>query len=215
MNKTQNTSKAASNQPEINYTDKTYLAKGKRGIAYTAKLDGKTILIKEKNPTSAVDTLENETRILKLVNTKNIGPTFIARTPTQIIREFVDGPEIIDWIKTATKSQIKKCLIEIIHQCRQMDILGINKLEMTHPHKHILITKGKPVMIDFDRSKMTARPKNITQVLQWITNKELELILSEKGIMLPREILLEHAKHYKQTYSKVIYEHIIKNIENA
>ena len=96
-----------------------------------------------------------------------------------------------------------------------MDILGINKLEMKHPHKHILIVKEKPIMIDFDRSKITQRPKNVTQVLQWITNKELEDILSKKGIMLPREIMLEHAKHYKHTYSKVIYDHIIENIENA
>jgi predicted Ser/Thr protein kinase len=200
---------------KITYTDKTYLAKGKRGIAYTAKCDGKTILIKEKNPDSAVNTLQNEARILQIVNKKNIGPTFIACNDEQLIREFIDGPEVMDWMKTATKPQIKKCLLDIVHQCRDMDLLGVNKLEMTHPHKHILIAKGKPVMIDFDRSKIVERPKNITQVLQWITNKEMEEQLTKKEIMLPREVLLAHAKQYKQTYSKVIYEHIIENIENS
>jgi predicted Ser/Thr protein kinase len=198
----------------------SYLARGKRGIAYTALMNGKTVLLKVVNPDSSVNTINHEAEMLKLVNAKGVGPLFMEVRDGTLIREFVDGPEVLDWIAGAQKPAIKRVLAEVVRQCRLLDELGINKLEMTHPHKHILITKdhaGKdvPVFIDFDRARRVQNPKNVTQVCQWLTNRELSSILAAKGILLQREAILEHAKAYKRGYSRIPYEHILEVINNA
>ena len=207
--------KAPSVDKRLVLRDKTYLAKGKRGIAYTAKLDGKTVLVKERNPESSVDTVAHEATLLQQVNERGIGPLFIALQDGALIREYVDGPEILEWIAGARKAEIKRVLAEIVQQCRALDELGVNKLEMTHPHKHILVRHGAPVFIDFDRARVAARPKNVTQVCQWLTGGELSKVLSDRGIMLPRDAMLAHARSYKQTYGRPAYERILEVIENA
>jgi predicted Ser/Thr protein kinase len=132
-----------------------------------------------------------------------------------LVREFIDGPQIGDWMAGATKRQIKLMLQRIIEQCRALDELGITKQEMTHPHKHILVQTGKPVFIDFDRARFTPKPKNVTQVCQWITGSQLREELEAKGIRLPRDAILAHAKGYKKAYSAVPLRHILELIQNA
>jgi len=53
----------------------------------------------------------------------------------------------------------------------------VNKFEMHHPTKHILIKAGKPsrktvVMIDFERCRWTEKPKNVTQFVQFLLRYE-------------------------------------------
>ena len=131
------------------------------------------------------------------------------------MREFIDGPEILDWIPQAAKPAIVRALLDVVEQCRKLDELSVNKLEMTHPHKHILMRKGKPVFIDFDRSRPAQRPKNVTQVCQWLTGGEMAAALAGKGILIPREAMLAHAKAYKRTYSRPAYERIREVIMHA
>lgn len=195
--------------------EKEYFAKGKRGIVSTALYGGRKVLVKERNPSSAVDTVAHEAAMLQLVNEHGIGPLFIALDDHQLIREFIDGEEILDWIAHARKPQIKEALLEVLAQCRALDLMGINKLEMTHPHKHILISAGRPVFIDFERARRTEKPKNLTQVCQWLTNKQLSQLLEEKGIVVSREAMLAHAKQYKQSYDVLAYERVREAIQHA
>jgi predicted Ser/Thr protein kinase len=194
--------------------EKTYLAKGKRGIVYTAIYRGKTVLLKEKNPASAVDTIEHEAQMLQIANTKGIGPTFISYNGT-LMREFVDGPEIMDWMENATRKQILAALCKVLVQCRALDELGINKLEMTHPQKHILMHENMPVMIDFDRSRKTLTPKNVTQVCQWITGTRMQEALGKKKIHLDKALIIESAREYKKEYNKSSFEKILRAVRSG
>ncbi|HIH24593.1 TPA: hypothetical protein HA251_06170 [Candidatus Woesearchaeota archaeon] len=215
-------------RPRFDITDKTYLARGKRGIAYTAKLGKRTVLVKERNPESVVDTVAHEAQMLALVNTRGVGPLFIAHQDGALIREFVDGEEMESWIPHATAKSIKLALLEVLRQCRAMDLLGVDKLEMTHPHKHVLITHGGPrsdgsrsdshrnvVMIDFDRARRTARPKNVTQVCQWISGGRMRTLIEPKGISIDRAAMLAHAKAYKLHYDAQSYERILAAVRDA
>lgn len=51
-----------------------------------------------------------------------------------------------------------------------MDLAGVNKDEMTHPHRHILVHrdggKWKCTFIDFEKCVLSSRPKNVTQLCQ-------------------------------------------------
>lgn len=194
---------------------KEQFAKGKRGLVSVAYIGKRKVLVKERNPSSAVDTIAHEAEMLKAVNRKAIGPLFIAYRDGALVREFIDGPEFMDWIPGASKARIKRALELILEQCRALDLLGINKQEMTHPRKHVLMRGDEPVFIDFERARKTENPKNVTQVCQWITGGEMSLLLSQKGISIPREAMLAHAKAYKKEHGKPAYERMLETVRDA
>jgi putative serine/threonine protein kinase len=200
-------------------TDKRYLAHGKRGIASIAQLDGKTVLVKEKNPRADVDTVAHEANMLKLVNSGGIGPRYIAHNDAILVREFADGPEINDWIAHAEQGDIRRVLIDILRQCKTLDEMYVNKLEMTHPHKHILIVKDGdcdvPVMIDFDRARHVERPKNVTQACQWITSATMDKQLRARAIVIDRVRVRGLAQTYKNSYDRNVFNEIINEISGT
>lgn len=71
-------------------------------------------------------------------------------------------------------------LLLAARQCFAMDLMGINKDEMTHPHRHILVhavastpdaaetssQTHKCTFIDFEKCVYSSKPKNVTQLCQ-------------------------------------------------
>lgn len=61
-------------------------------------------------------------------------------------------------------------------QCFALDLMGVNKEEMTHPHRHIIVHRSTqqqqgPVrwrctFVDFEKCSSTKKPKNVTQLCQ-------------------------------------------------
>jgi predicted Ser/Thr protein kinase len=180
---------------------KQYLDKGKRGVVYSGLYNGEHVLVKEHNPTSVVNTLSNESFMLQKLNTVGVGPRFIAFDGKQLIREYVAGERIETFLQHATISEAKSLIRECLLQCQAMDIAGINKYEMTHPYKHILVTlqkkKVKVVMIDFERCKETEKPKNVTQFCQYVAR--IAPLLETTGMSLDGEQVKELAMIYKQS----------------
>ncbi len=175
-----------------------YLAKGKRGLVFTGLLRKKKIAIKVKNPESkAQHSIENEARILKMLNKKKIGPKFVAKGKNYLIYYFVSGDYIKDWLPKANKKSIKRILKDVLKQCNTLDKLKINKLEMHHPIKHIIISHS-PVMIDFERAYKTRSPKNVTQFLQFV--RANERLLNQKGFNITKEKILDISKKYSKDH---------------
>lgn len=177
-------------------SNKIFLAKGKRGYVYT---DGK-YAIKERNPnSSAGNTIKNEITFLIKLNKKNIGPklkNWDKKNFSWFKYYYIEGEFILDFISKNKKESIKKILIELMKQCKIMDELGINKFEMNHPHKHVIVDGGLGVwLIDFERARETENPKNVTQTIQFILS--LGNMLKEKGIDINRKKMIELSKKYK------------------
>ena len=178
-----------------------FLAQGKRGKVY---LKG-NIATKKSQPFRVI----NEVYWLKILNKHKIGPKLIAYTEDSFSYNFVKGEEIITWTEKATKLNIIKILKNIINQCEVMDLLKVNKKEMNHPYKHILISNNKPVMIDFERCKITNNPKNVNQFFQFLINSRMSSILKEKGIIINEKEIKELLKEYKKTRSKKVLNKLI------
>jgi len=187
-------------------------ARGKRGLVYKQG----EVCIKGKNPRSAVDTLKNESDYLKLLNTKGIGPKFIKYSDGKLYREFVEGIRISEFFEQETdKQKIVSVIKQVLEQCREMDLLGMNKKELTNPYKDILITtdnksKVKPVMIDFERCHETKKPKNVTQFLQYINRSKPTL--EKKGIIVDKQEMIRLGKEYKEKNDKESFNNIISLI---
>jgi len=205
--------------PSAGISNIKFLARGKRGVIHTGILifRGKRIkvAIKSKLPESRAESrIENEGKWLKLVNKKGIGPQVIKSSKNYVMYKFIEGDFLLDFVSRSdvTKEQILDILKNIFGQLYVLDMLGVNKGEMHHPVKHIIVeeklvrnktVKGDqiefiPMLIDFERCYESHRPKNVTQFCQFFLNGKIRVPLEQKGIFVDKELLLERAKEYKK-----------------
>jgi len=176
----------------------SYLAHGKRGIVYKGFYEGKACAIKVKREEStAINSIVNEQKMLKLVNKKGIGPKLFLGAEDFFVYEFVPGEYLRDWIETAEKKIVISVLRQLLDQCYIMDKLGVSKEEMLRPLKNAIVNEGKVVLIDFERTHKTRESKNVTQFCQY-----LRIIALRKVISINIKTLLQLVRKYKNTYSK-------------
>lgn len=186
---------------------------GKHGKIYTAEYRGKKVAIKTALTQQFETHIQNEAKMLKLVNKKGIGPRFVFSTPQYFVYNFVEGNFILDFLPKANKSVAKKIIKNILLQCRTLDKIKLTKQEMTRPIKHIIVTKSKkPVMIDFERCRHSQRPKNVTQFCQFIISPQVARDIEKKGIRLDRNGIIEACRHYKKLPSEKNFKRIEKLI---
>ena len=194
---------------------KEFFAKGKRGFIYTAKLGNKKIAIKEKNPESkAQSRIEFEAYWLKKLNKHKIGPKFIFFEDDSLAYEFVEGIFIMDFVINSTEKDIRNVLSAVFDQMFILDSLGINKEEMHHPYKHVLITKSKkPVLLDFERANNTEKPSNVTQFSDFLISNNILTTLKKNNININKKHLITAAKTYKKQQNKNNFNKILKLIK--
>ena len=178
-----------------------YLNKGKRGIVYLTRENGRQIVVKKERPGShALRALHNEAFWLQTLNKHKIGPRFIRFDDHGLAMEYIKGILFVDWHQHHQGKDGKRIIKDIFLQCRTLDKLRVNKLEMHSPLKHILIRRGKAILIDFERCKRTLRPKNVTQFCQFLLSL---------GCAADRERLKMLLRMYKQHYDKQTFQKII------
>ncbi len=159
-----------------------YFSHGKRGIVLTGIFNNRKIAVKLKNPDSAaVGMVENEAKILRVVNKNGIGPKFLFSGRGFLAYEFVDGVYLKDYLKNAGVKEKIVVAEKLLEQCRILDSIGIEKGEFSRPLKNAILTgKDKIVLIDFERSRRVANPKNTRQVFQFLV--KLGLLTREEAI---------------------------------
>ena len=204
-----------------------YFTHGKRGNIFTGIIDrskfvkthfAKRNVVKaaikvKRDESKAEGRVRNEARWLKILNKENIGPKLLFYGENYVVYEFVEGEFILDFIKKENnKNAIKKILSDVLEQCFILDKLKVNKEEMHHPLKHIIISKANlPVLIDFERCHNIDKPSNVTQFVEFICRmgKELE----KKGIVVSVKKLRELAKEYKENIGEESLQKIIKDCQ--
>ncbi len=194
-----------------------YFAKGKRGFVFKGEFKNKIVGIKIKNPESkAILRTNNEINFLKILNKKNIGPKLLFSGEDFLVYEFVKGPnigELFSYERLEPKL-IKKTLVETMQQMYEMDKMKINKEEMSHPHKHIIIdNKYEPVLIDFERAHYTIKPSNVTQFSDFLISKHVLTVLKKNNIKINKKKIISLAKKYKGQRNKKNFNKIIQLIK--
>lgn len=195
--------------------DLEFFSKGKRGLIYIGKHDGKKVAVKIKNPSS-----ESPARIIiegqnqKRVNKYGIGPKMISYDENYSMYEFVEGTLFPEFAETASNDDIKKIILDVFNQMRTLDNVKISKEEMTNPYKHIIVTEDmSAVLIDFERSNYEPTPNNVTQFCQYLISGSFGMKLREKGFNIDKEKMMALAKEYKKLYSEEIYKEILAQIK--
>lgn len=176
-----------------------YLTKGHRGLLFTGLYKNKKITIKTKNPDStAIGRIENEANWLKKLNKYKIGPKLLFFDKDYFVYLYIDGDFIIDYFKKSGKNKIGKILKKIFNQMFILDKLKIDKEEMHHPVKHIIVNKNKAYLIDFERTHHAKKPKNITQFCQFLIGGYILEILKSKKIYINKNKVIQLTKIYKK-----------------
>lgn len=183
------------------------LTKGHRGWIFKAYYKGRAVVVKkQREDVAAKDRIKNEIKFLKVLNKHNIGPKIIMAGNDYFVYNFIDGVFIKDLVENEKdKKKIKEVFLKVFKKMYKLDKLKINKEEMHHPKKHVIINeKGKVKLIDFERANKTDKPKNVTQFVQYVAS----FVNSDKK----KEKLRNLAKQYKKDMSLKNYKAIIENI---
>jgi HemK-related putative methylase len=200
---------------KLGITDIEYFAKGCRGLIFTGKQNKTKVTCKIKHYKSkAENRMENEARWLKRLNKENIGPKYITHGKNFVVYKFIEGIFIEDYVYKSKKKEIYEVLKDVFEQCFILDKIKVNKEEMHYPVKNMLISKNKPILIDFERMHSTDKPKNVNQFSQFLISNRFHKLLFDKGFNFAKKELLEAAKEYKKNYSKKEFNKIISIIKN-
>ena len=149
---------------------------------------------------------------LKKLNKHGIGPKFLFFENGELGIEFIEGVLFEDYIVKKSKKDIIKVIKEVFRQMFIMDEIKINKKEMHHPTKHIIIGKNNVTLIDFERSHYTEKPKNVTQFAQYVSKKRIACLLKDKDMNIDHDEIIELSKDYKKNMNKKNLNRIIKAI---
>jgi len=205
-------------------------SRGKRGMIIKGEYNKKHVGVKvKKDSSTALGTIKNEAKFLKILNKKNIGPKLIKNDKDYLMYEFQEGIFIEEFLETKSKKDIIILLKKVFEQMYQLDSMGINKFEMHRPLKHIIIKNNKPVLLDtkkseisriskttlsvvlldFERCRYTEDPKNVSQFCDFLIGKKINKKLSDKNIKINKKKIIYAAKEYKNKPNKKNFKKII------
>jgi release factor glutamine methyltransferase len=186
-------------------------AKGKRGLVYSADYKGKQIVIKMlRNDTKAESAIKREIKNLKLFQKKKLDfvPKLLFHGKNYFAYDYIDGMRIDEFLPLAKKSDILKIILDVMEYMYRLDKLGYTKEEMHNPYKHILIepkTK-KSYLIDFERSKKSEKPKNVTQFSQYLISSNFHKLVKNKDLFFEPDVLVPLCRKYKSNKEEIYKE---------
>ena len=137
-----------------------------------------------------------ELRFLSTLQPFSFVPRLYGSDPSKLEMrmEYIRGTNIGEAIMDISSKE----LMEIMDICRTLDRLGIQKEEMNHPDRHIIIG-SRIVFVDFERGVIRDRPSNLTQFLVY---------LNFRRKIIPRDELISMMKLYKRNFSERAYRQI-------
>ncbi len=83
-----------------------------------------------------------------------------------IFMEYLDGVHLGDYIRGRGLMDVGTVLIRILDAAFKLDLSGVDHLELSRPHKHVLVLKdGRVKFIDFESARTTLNPCNLCRIL--------------------------------------------------
>jgi release factor glutamine methyltransferase len=181
----------------------TYFSRGKRSWVYKGKYCGKDCVVKVKRPDSAVNSPAKEGKVLNVVNKLGLGPKLFAAERDFVVYEYIPGRYVEDVLDTAGKALKRKIFRQLFEQAFTLDSAGLAKEEMLRPLKNAILTpKGKIVLIDFERTHMVKKQRNVTQLCSFAAKQRIA----------PFKDIKHWAKHYKHSPTKGNFKALLKGI---
>lgn len=148
------------------------LGKGYVGIVVLAKKNSKNVALKMRRTDSPRKRMKEEANLLQIVNQVKVGPKYYSSSKNFLVMEFLDGRKIYDWIDNLkgknNTSRLKKVLKKVLIDCYNLDTIGLDHGELSTLSKHVIISKNRVSLIDFESSSTNRQVSNVTSATQGI-----------------------------------------------
>jgi len=191
------------------------LGKGYVGVVVLAKKGNKQVALKIRRTDSQRNEMKNESVLLKLVNSVNVGPKMFVASKNFLVMEFLEGIKISEWVNElkgkGSAKKLKSTIRKILEDCYILDQMGFDHGELSNISKHVIVGKTKSTLIDFESSSTKRRPSNVTSATQAIfigsgIAKKTQKIYKNP----PKEKIIEILKQYKQEKTQESFEKLLK-----
>lgn len=194
------------------------LGKGYVGVVVLAKKGTKNIAVKIRRLDSQRKEMRNEAKLLKTVNSVNVGPKLYDVSKNFIVMEFLEGEKISNWIKNLNgKGSVKKLkftIRKILEDCYRLDQIGFDHGELSSISKHVIVGKSKSTLIDFESSSTKRRVSNVTSATQAIfigsgISKKVQRIYNVPS----KEKIIVNLRKYKQEQSRQSFDELLETLK--
>ena len=191
------------------------LGKGYVGVVVLVKRGNKEVALKIRRTDSQRENMKNESVLLKLVNSVNVGPKIIDVSKNFLVMEYIEGEKFSNWIEMlkgpGSVKQLKSTIKNVLEDCYRLDQIGFDHGELSNISKHVIVGKNKVTLIDFESSSTKRRPSNVTSITQAFfigsgIAKHAQKIYKNSS----KEKIIVALKSYKQEKTRDNFEELLK-----
>ena len=191
------------------------LGKGYVGVVVLVKRGNKEVALKIRRADSQRENMKNESVLLKLVNSVNVGPKIIDVSKNFLVMEYIEGEKFSNWIEMlkgpGSVKQLKSTIKNVLEDCYRLDQIGFDHGELSNISKHVIVGKNKVTLIDFESSSTKRRPSNVTSITQAFfigsgIAKHAQKIYKNSS----KEKIIDALKSYKQEKTRDNFEKLLK-----
>ena len=191
------------------------LGKGYVGVVVLVKRGNKEVALKIRRTDSQRENMKNESILLKLVNSVNVGPKIIDVSKNFLVMEYIEGEKFSNWIEmlkgSGSVKQLKSTIKNVLEDCYRLDQIGLDHGELSNISKHVIVGKTKVTIIDFESSSTKRRPSNITSITQAFfigsgIAKQAQRIYKNSS----KEKIIDALKSYKKEKTRDNFEKLLK-----
>ena len=191
------------------------LGKGYVGVVVLAKKGNKQVALKIRRTDSQRKNMKNESILLKLVNTIDVGPKIFDNSKNFLVMEYLEGEKISNWVNSlhgiGSTKKFKTVVKKILEDCYKLDNLGLDHGELSNVSKHVIVGKTKSTLIDFESSSTKRIPSNVTSITQAFFIGSGIAKKAQKIYKNPsKDKIIEALQRYKKEKTSENFEKLLK-----
>jgi len=190
------------------------LGKGCVGIVVEALTAVGRAVLKVRRVDADRPSLEGEAKVLKKVNEMSIGPRLLGYTRDFILMELVEGPHLEEWlseVEAMPQGCVEEVLRSLLTQCHRLDAVGVDHGELSRAGRHVIVSPRGPVIIDFESSSLTRRPRNLSSITQYLVIRSgaWPKIARRLGVEARAEEVFKLLRSYKQEPCEEVFKELL------
>jgi putative serine/threonine protein kinase len=149
------------------------LGKGCVGIVVKALMHDKPVALKIRRVDADRRDMNHEADMLRLANSVNVGPRFLAQSENFLVMELINGLPLNRWFamlpRTGCKRRVRRVIEKLLDDCYKMDRIALDHGELSEAPKNVLVDQnGVPRIVDFESASDSRRPSNVTSIAQYL-----------------------------------------------
>ena len=141
------------------HSSHVFLVENRQGKRFVAK--------RERADSTRFRMVERESKNLERANRVSVGPKLVAFDLGRrvILMEFIQGKTFSEWLfSEPSKKQLGLFIKDLQGQAASLDRIGLDHGQLAGRGRNILVRKGKPVIIDFEKASSERKCHNASTI---------------------------------------------------